>query len=37
MKGIFYEDPHPHYEDSHGGDIDNSNVNNQLELFTLNS
>jgi len=30
-----FEDPHS--KDPHGGDIDNSNVNNQLELFTLNS
>ena len=37
MKGIFYEDSHPHYEDSRGCDIGNSNINNQLELFTLNS
>ena len=32
-----FEDPHTHTEDPHRGDIDNSNINNQLELFTLNS
>ena len=32
-----FEDPHTHIEDPHTGNIDNSNINNQLELFTLNS
>ena len=32
-----FEDSHPHSKDSHRGDIDNTNINNQLELFTLNS
>ena len=30
-----FEDPHS--EDLRGCDIDSSNINNQLELFTLNS
>jgi len=32
----YSKDPHPHSEDLRECDIDNSNNNNQLELFTLN-
>jgi len=32
-----FEDPHTHTQDPRGGVIGDSNNNNQLELFTLNS